>query len=296
VVCVSEVSSAGSGTGDKGVRWARDVKREPSEQQEERHREERRSEGGVTGNEPPTEGRSVQGQDAVVMAVLVSVVPHGKGLALEARIVVAAPPEYVDWAEARPQRLRKDAEQLIKEAHDRLAERFADAITANAWQAATANWRVIDFGGFDSAAERVAALDGWTHEQAGMWLAPSAEAAGMPADFAGGAGALIGYAIPLPADKVLGDLSQIIRVAGIVVACMTGHVAWAIASTKSLAHEELVKDMAKLLAAAADKSIAVTSKTELQPARDDIGLLRSRAPASSSHKPASDVKTYGSAY
>ena len=123
---VSEVTSAGSDRGDRDARQARDVEREPSEEQEEGNREEHRSEGsdapGTEQSSASAEARRLAAalaalgvttgeQDAVVMTVLVSVVPHGPGLALEARVVIAVPPEYVSWAQARPQQLRRDGSE-----------------------------------------------------------------------------------------------------------------------------------------------------------------------------------------
>src|SRR6266508_2537824 len=112
--------------------------------------------------------------DTTVIAVLVSVVTRSAiPVPMDGVESLSSAPDehrYEVGAAHAPDRFRKRANQLLEKARERLAEHEADMLTSGPWNATTSNWKVIDFGGFDDAADRVSAFQEWAHTQVRSWL------------------------------------------------------------------------------------------------------------------------------
>jgi hypothetical protein len=169
---------------------------------------------------PPVYSRSVQ----ILAAELVGA--SAKPPQVKAVVYVHAPPELHDWAREQPAPapLREHAELVIKGVQERLTDGLAGLFVNAVWQPATADWRVADFGGFDRVSGLPDDLDNWGHREIGTWAARLGLVAGLPGSAADGIGAVVGYLVPLPADRHLEDLSRVIRVAGIVTFAAHVHV------------------------------------------------------------------------
>jgi len=123
---------------------------------------------------------------------------------------------------------------------EELSKAIADRGTRPAWDAITVEWNVKDFGGFNNAGDLVQNLETWEHHQVGQWFSQVGSAAGLPTAMTGGAGDVLGLAVPLPGEHFLDQLSTVIHLAGVAFAVASGNPALACASLKSLAHTAMI--------------------------------------------------------
>ena len=173
---------------------------------------------------------------------------------LRSTVVVHAPSGRLRGWESdmpAPAPLKEQADRLLDGIRERLATRATETGLNPVWDAATTEWYVTDFGGFERVAEMFGDLDNWGHQAVAAWVGDVGRMIDMPTAVAGDVGEVIGLAIPLPIDRPLIDASRVIQVAGVAFAAATGNMPLACASLKSLAHDRLIDFMAKRLLNAA---------------------------------------------
>jgi hypothetical protein len=154
-------------------------------------------------------------------------------------VLVFPPPSYRGvvgrslWVADSPRQLRRGITEELSKA-------IADRTTRPEWDAITVKWDVTDFGGFNSAGDLVQNLETWEHHRVGQWFSQVGSAAGLPTSLTGGAGDVLGLAVPLPGEHFLDQLSTVIHLAGVAFAVASGNPALACASLKSLAHTAMI--------------------------------------------------------
>jgi hypothetical protein len=176
-------------------------------------------------------------------------------------VVVHAPPELQEWARGRPDPLVRHADSLLAGVKKRLSEAVAGPIV-DEWN--QMNWQVTDFGGFAGAADLLGHLDSMAHRAVGAWLAELGRALGVPGPIASGAGAVIGYLVPLPIDRPLGIASLAIAITGVAVFTIVGGKVMVCASFKELVNKALTDLVAKDLRS----MLSPAQLPEPQPTRD----------------------------
>jgi len=119
---------------------------------------------------------------------------------------------------------------------DRIRHEASERLIAGWWKDATSRWQAQDYGGFGITADEVKE---WDHDLLQRFLANT----GMPDP----ATAAVVFVVPLPGDEFMGDLAEVIRVAGVLFAFASGHAVWACASLKALVHEKLVDVVAGIM-------------------------------------------------
>jgi hypothetical protein len=179
-------------------------------------------------------------QHEIVIAIgLEAVQSDDDGRRLVAHAFVHAPEELRDHFRVEGNLL----DELLGSTRDRVIEVGADKTVSPGWDRATLTWHPIDFGQFDYMAGLATNLQDEIHAHAGHWAAQIASRAGVPF----GDGAIVANVIPLPTDRPLTLISQVVDLAGVAFGLLTGHALVAIASFKSLVHKQLVHSVASAI-------------------------------------------------
>lgn len=159
---------------------------------------------------------------------------------LAAHVFVHAPEELRDKFRVEGNPL----DELLGSTRDRIIELGVDRVLSPDWDRATLTWHPTDFGQFDRAAALATNLQDRIHVEAGQWVAQMASHANVPAPVPFGDGTIVARVIPLPTDRPLTLISEVVDLAGVAVGLVTGHVPLAITSFKSLVHKQLVHSVA----------------------------------------------------
>ncbi|ETK37279.1 hypothetical protein MPTA5024_04915 [Microbispora sp. ATCC PTA-5024] len=125
---------------------------------------------------------------------------------------------------------------------DAIARQMASRAAEDAWSV-TSRWRVVDVGGLDVVARRLAAVKDHLHGTVGSGVEAGASLLGAPSGLAEAAG-WVAIGIALPGDRYFLRIRRAIQLCGFLIGLAAGNPVLAIAGVKSYLRDRLMDALA----------------------------------------------------